>query len=189
MAGHRVLVALAVNQGDFMKGKWDDPAVPKAGWSCIEVYDSIEDDDDGDRELHRICGMCEVKPIRYIHVMTHDAWPSSIDAGCNCAGQMEGNKEAAMQREQAAKRKDRFPGHKNWRRTPDGNARLNIEGFKLTVYQKQDSTWRVVVSDRDEYEKPIWGQKIYATEYEARKAAFVALVYAKEKRKMLTSNS
>jgi hypothetical protein len=158
-----------------MSGKWDDPAVPKAGWICTEVYDSCEDGD----ELHRVCDMCEVALIRYVHVMVHDDW-EPLEAGCICAGHMECDEAAAMHRENAARRRDRFPGHKNWRRTERGNARLNVDGLRLIVY-RHGSGWRVGVADRVEDGEEIWGRRDYASEREARRAAFDAMVYAKSR--------
>lgn len=159
-----------------MKGKWDDPAVPKADWICTEVYDSCSNGED----FYRVCEMCEAAQIRYVHVMVHDDW-EPIEAGCICAGHMECSPEAAMRREQAAKRRDRFPAHKNWRRTENGNARLHIDHLRLIVYRRGD-VWRVGVIKAAEYEQDeIWGQRNYATERDARKAAFDAMQYAKSK--------
>lgn len=160
-------------------GKWKNPIVPKVGWQCVSIYDSHE----ARGEQRRVCDMCEFARVRYVHVMKHDAWPDLIEAGCNCAGQMEGDKVAAEKREKKAKSRDRFARSTNWWRTADGNAQLRIEGLLLVVFLRRNSRWSVAVNDTSDDSPPIWGNKEYDTELQARAAAFEAKQWVKEKRK------
>ena len=75
---------------------WDDPDVPKKGWVCVDVIDL--------GSPYGECGMCGREDIRYVHIMRHENH-QSIGAGCVCAGRMEGNEDAAKERENALKNK------------------------------------------------------------------------------------
>jgi hypothetical protein len=81
------------------RGKWSDPNVPKQDWICIEMIDH--------HEPAVICQMCEYQTIRYGHVMSHADYPDTLECGCICAGGMEGDEEAARERERGIKRKPR----------------------------------------------------------------------------------
>ena len=86
-----------------------------------------------------------------------------------------------------AKRKDRFSSHMNWRRTAEGNAQLKTDGLLLIVFQRRNSLWGVAVNDDGDDGPPIWGNKEYGTEREARKAAFEAKEWVKARRKQRVS--
>lgn len=79
-------------------GKWSDPDVPKRGWSCAYVRDLGPG-----KDRHKICEMCEVIHIRFVHVMRHPAG-LELEAGCICAGHMEGDLAAARARDDDRKR-------------------------------------------------------------------------------------
>jgi len=79
-------------------GKWSDPDVPKSGWSCAYVRDLGPG-----KDRHKICEMCEAIHIRFVHVMRHPAG-LELEAGCICAGHMEGNLAAARARDDDRKR-------------------------------------------------------------------------------------
>lgn len=86
---------------DRKVGKWSlERDIPKDSWICVGV------DDLG--EPNAICEMCEYKRIRNVHRMYHHATGLTLRAGCVCAGHMEGNIAAAVQRDRdmqnAAKR-------------------------------------------------------------------------------------
>lgn len=158
-----------------MTGNWKDPNVPNYGWHCTDVYDSIEDGDD----LFRVCEMCESKLIRYIHVMEHRGHPP-LEVGCVCAGKMEGDMDAAVNREAAAQRRSRFHLLKNWKKTERGNWRLHVEHVRLVVYHKGDG-WAVQVCGRNHYDAPLWFDGIYHDLKEAKRAAFDALTVARQR--------
>jgi len=149
---------------------------PKSGWECLRVYDSMEDDPGG--ELYFTCEMCTTKIIRYVHVMEHILWPEPVRSGCICAGYMEGNRERAQEREAKARREARFPDHKNWRRTANGNLRLRVAGSFLCVY-RQGARGRVWGENVDSAEAKGWGKGDHDTERDAQKAAFRLLMHLK----------
>ncbi|MBZ9994127.1 hypothetical protein [Mesorhizobium sp. BH1-1-4] len=79
-------------------GKWSDPDVPKNGWSCAYVRDLGPG-----KGRHKTCEMCEAIHIRFVHIMRHPAG-LELEAGCICAGHMEGNLAAARARDDDRKR-------------------------------------------------------------------------------------
>ena len=73
---------------------WKCGDVPHSGWTCVGVEDL--------GAPVGICAMCGYQIIRYAHHMEHPQY-RSLTAGCVCAGRMEGDVEAAKQREAAFK--------------------------------------------------------------------------------------
>lgn len=71
---------------------WKRSDVPHDGWSCVGVTDL-------GRGNYITCEMCNRQQIRYVHHMNHPEYSGTIDAGCVCAGWMEGNPEAAKERD------------------------------------------------------------------------------------------
>ena len=71
---------------------WKRSDVPHDSWRCCGVTDL-------GRGNTTLCLMCGHQHIRYVHHMRHDAYPHIIDAGCVCAGWMEGDPVAAQDRE------------------------------------------------------------------------------------------
>ena len=116
-----------------MSGKWDRPDVPKYGWVCDGIEDSLEP--------RNVCEMCESASIRYIHYMTHDDYPTTLLVGCVCAGNMEGDPEAAIVREkpyrQAARRRGNWLGLAGWRRSKSGNIYINKDGLNVVIFQRR----------------------------------------------------
>ncbi|MGN1347136.1 MAG: UvrD-helicase domain-containing protein [Eubacteriales bacterium] len=82
-----------VDEGE--ENLWKRSDVPHEGWVCEAIYDL--------GEPVGICRMCGHQIIRYVHVMRHPQYRRKIGAGCVCAGRMEGNPEAARERETAFK--------------------------------------------------------------------------------------
>ena len=112
---------------------------PLENWRCEGVIDGEEAD--------FVCELCDCKKVRYIHVMTHPDYPGELKVGCICAGIMEGNRMAAIARDEAAKRKSQRRSNfrkKKWAE-PDEN--------KWTVRYKRRSVCveRDVFRGRDFY--------------------------------------
>src|SRR5262249_43091375 len=84
------------------RGNWSRPGVPHKGWVCIDVYDVGSD-------LYT-CEMCEFAQVRFVHVMTNERWPEQLSVGCHCAGRMEEDAAAAVEREHRLKSRLRNPG-------------------------------------------------------------------------------
>jgi hypothetical protein len=129
-----------------MTGKWDRPDVPKHGWVCVGI-DDLE-------EPSAICEMCETQEIRYVHTMKHRHYPDTLDCGCICAGQMEGNIGAARERETAVRnragRKARWL-KRRWRISERGNAFIKADGYLMVVYRRGDHWgFRIQNTDTDD---------------------------------------
>ena len=107
---------------------WKRDDVPHEGWVCVDVIDL--------GEPAGICRMCGHQIIRYVHVMRHPDYPRTIGAGCVCAGRMEGNPEAAADREAAFKnrlaRRETFVQSKT-KRSRKGNEYLKYKGELVTL--------------------------------------------------------
>lgn len=142
---------------------WKRDDVPKTGWVCQGVTDL--------GGPYGICQMCGYQIIRYVHHMFHPAY-GHIDAGCICAGKMEGNIEAAKQREQEAKnkasRRESFKKRK-WKTSHNGNSYIKIKDHIVVLYQrKTDSVWKYSIDN-------VFCVEIFETKGEAKMAAFEAL--------------
>lgn len=79
-------------------GKWSDADIPKSGWSFAYLRDLGPG-----KERHKICEMCEAIHIRFVHGMRHPTG-LELEAGCVCAGHMEGDVAAARARDDDRKR-------------------------------------------------------------------------------------
>ena len=119
---------------------WDDPSVPKKGWVCVDVIDLG----------HPVgeCGMCGKEDIRYVHIMRHENH-QSIGAGCVCAGNMEGNIDAAKDRENALKNKiSRFKTFSvtDFKTSAKGNLYTKYKDTVITFMQnkKENGGWNYV---------------------------------------------
>lgn len=119
------------------------------------------------------CEMCESQTIRYVHHMEHDGYPNILQVGCVCAGHMEGDVAASKARETAmksrsAKRKRWLS--RTWRISAKGNAYLNANGYRVTVYQR-GSGWAHTVASIDG-SSVHYSRRNFTTIIEAKLAAF-----------------
>ena len=146
---------------------WKDPSVPKTGWTCVDVIDF--------GMPCEICEMCGHQIIRYGHKMTHPEYRTLI-VGCVCAGRMEGNIEAARQRENDFKnrnsRRDTFFKRK-WKTSQKGNQYLKINNHVIVLYQMKTKEgkcygWQYSIDS-------VFCKSKYKTREAAVNAAFVAL--------------
>ena len=139
---------------------WDDPNVPKKGWVCVDVIDLGQPVGE--------CGMCGKEDIRYVHIMRHENH-QSIGAGCVCAGKMEGNTEAAKERENALKNKiNRFRTFSvtDFKTSAKGNLYTKYKDTVITFMQnkKENGGWNYVESGEF--------SSYFKTLDEAKRAAF-----------------
>ncbi len=108
---------------------WRRDDVPHSGWICTGFTDL--------GAPVGVCEMCGHQIIRYAHHMVHPQY-RPIVAGCYCAGRMEGNVEAARERERDLKnrlaRQESFL-KREWRRSKNGNQYLRIRGHVLVLYK------------------------------------------------------
>jgi len=147
------------------RGKWSQTGVPHKGWTCIDIEDLGAPD--------VVCEMCESQEIRYVHHMSHESYPESLQVGCVCAGHMEENLAAAKGREtsmksRAGKRKRWVSRH--WKRSAKGNHWLEADGYRVTVYRKASGWGVTIAAVGGSLEKH--SQRFYATEHQAMLAAF-----------------
>lgn len=114
---------------------------PLSGWTCVRVDDTGDYDEEPDSE----CELCGCKHVRYLHVMDHPLYFEPISVGCICAGIMEGDELAAIERDRKmknrSKRRDAFLQHTwnhrrdTWYRTYHGKRiRIWLTGGKYVVY-------------------------------------------------------
>lgn len=107
---------------------WKRDDVPHEGWVCTGIIDL--------GEPVGVCRMCGHQIIRYVHIMKHPDYHRTIGAGCVCAGRMEGNPEAARERENAFKnrqsRRETFI-HSALKKSRNGNEYLKHKGEVVTV--------------------------------------------------------
>jgi hypothetical protein len=111
-------------------GKWAQPSVPHGGWTCIDI--------DQNPNL-QICEMCEVMSIRYVHYMTHPDYPDTLEVGCVCAENMEGDYVSPRRREAEFKRRQARRCRWltcEWRVSSRGNEYINADGFNVVVYPR-----------------------------------------------------
>ncbi len=124
--------------GHTTAGLWNHPGVPHRNWACVDVFDRGEDN-------LELCEMCEFAMVRYVHVMSHLEYPSTINAGCVCAEWMEDNYVDPKLREREVrnrtKRRERFV-RRDWRISRNGNEYLRHEGAIITIFAQQGA-WNV----------------------------------------------
>ena len=142
---------------------WKRDDVPKTGWICKGVTDL--------GGPYGVCQMSGYQIIRYVHHMVHPEY-GRIDAGCVCAGKMEGNIEAAKEREQEAKnkasRRENFKKRK-WKTSRNGNSYIKVKDHIVVLYKrKTDNVWKCSVDN-------VFCVEIFETKEEAQMAAFEAL--------------
>lgn len=159
-------------------GKWTHDDVPKSGWVCAHIFVIGKDDP------LQVCEMCETQSIRFVHVMEHPDFPEALEAGCICAGHMEDDVEGARSREQEMQatlaRRARWL-KRGWRTSYKGNHFVNThDGFMVVVF-RQGKHWGGVVKDKQTGHEQR-SRRQYATEDDAKLAAFDALVMLLDRR-------
>lgn len=147
------------------RGKWSQEGVPHKGWTCDDVEDL------GAPDL--VCEMCESQRIRYVHYMFHEEYPDQLKVGCVCAGHMEENLAAARSREDSMKsragKRKRWVSRR-WKLSFKGNHWLEADGYRVTVYPKDNGWGATIASVGGVYEKH--SQRFYDSEHKAMLAAF-----------------
>lgn len=124
-------------------GKWGLPDFPKHGWECVGIEEL-----DG---LDEICQMCEVKEIRFVHIMEHPDG-LSLGAGCVCAGKMEGSPTASSRRERlhrnCSKRLANWMDH-TWKEHPSGTLTRTKHGCRCVLIPRNRGMWDGLVVHPD----------------------------------------
>ena len=160
--------AAAVDEAIDGSPLWDDPRVPKRGWTCEDVDDLGAD---GPGYDPGVCQMCHNESLRFIHHMIHRDYPVTVEAGCICAGHMADGYDGHA-REQilkgVAERRKRWLG-RNWRVSRNGNEYLNLNGYRFGVCPRGNGwNWWIIRPHR-------FGDG-YKTRHEAKMALFEHLI-------------
>jgi hypothetical protein len=156
------------------RGKWSQAGVPHRGWVCLDVIDL------GEPEAN--CEMCESAVIRYVHQMHHDDYPDDLAVGCICAEHMSGDYVLPREREkvlrQRARRRQTW-ADRQWAVSRKGNSYLKTDGYVLTVFP-QGEGWRISVTATGDGAAPVYGKRVYGSQWEAQQGALVALEWARD---------
>jgi len=117
--------------------------------------------------------MCESQKIRYIHYMEHPDVAGVLACGCVCAGNMEGNISAARERDSLmisrASKRSRWL-YRKWRESQKGNEWIEVDGYRVTVFQRAGRWNGVVSSDSENFKQ--FSRRAYPTSSAAKLAAF-----------------
>lgn len=110
------------------------------GWQCLGVTD-----------LGSPCGVCEAcgrQIIRYVHHMHNALDGRTLDAGCVCAGRLEGNIDGARLREREFKRAGgRYSQQEPW----NGVYGAPMRSHRITLYRCEGKEgWWYSVDDDDD---------------------------------------
>lgn len=158
-------------------GKWQLRGFPHSGFTCIAHIDL--------ENFRETCEMCEVAEVRYVHVMSHPV-VGLLRCGCICAGWIEGNSEAAVQRDRKAinraTRKANWLDRK-WRVSKNGNKFLNTDGYNICVFFNRGSgSWAGSIQKRTPGARAYFSKRYYTTPDEAAMGTFDALMFLLEKK-------
>lgn len=164
-----------MKQEHTSRGKWSQPGVPHKGWTCIGSEDL--------EEPSQICEMCESVEIRYVHQMEHPEYPAILSVGCVCAEHMEGDYAGPREREATLRKASRRRSNwqkRTWNFSQGGTYYLNTDGFNLQVYAVSGRSpgWMIAVVNRSSLQRRR-GRKSYKSADEAKRAAFDALLWAR----------
>ncbi len=120
------------------RGLWSDPSVPKSGW----IWQHTEDLGTSEHT----CEMCLNEAVRYVHHLHHPAIARTLLVGCVCAGHLQGDVQAAHDREAPlrarAKRRQTWAKH-GWLLVEDRYVkRSNI--FTVEAYERPQPHFRII---------------------------------------------
>lgn len=110
---------------------------PLEGWYCDHTVD-VKGDDDSDEDDEgaglATCELCGCERVRYLHVMANPDYFEEVNVGCICAGVMQGDIPAAVERDREmrnrAGRKRSFLKRK-WRQDKCGMKYKRCGGEKV----------------------------------------------------------
>lgn len=160
--------------GGGSSGKWLDKTTPKKKWFCYAVRDL--------GEVAATCEMCERERIRYVHTVSHTQYHEELEVGCICAGHLTGDsalsKERQSKLEQRLKRRENFPGLRNWKVSKNGNPYIVFRrGGKDYWVVITRPSWRpedysAMIEDKSRGGKKEFINKFYKSKEAAQLAAF-----------------
>lgn len=152
---------------------------PLDGWFCDHIYDVFAKNEDSN---YTICDLCGCNKVRFIHVMAHSSYHSTLEVGCICAGIMEGDMNAAKSREKNLKnemlRRERF-FDRDWKRASTGSYYLKQKGEYIFINPSRHTPNRYGVRIND---KSVWLYKGKAID-SFKKATYAAFDLLKCKKR------
>lgn len=182
--------------------------VVRRGWSCIGVEDEGHYDCShsrpGGRQRQRtfaevvaepqaspetgvtyrhmtVCEMCERESLRYVHIMTHPEFARPLYCGCECAGHMEDDLEAARSRGARAKALTRRINaakcrakNASWHMRPNGQRFADVGRYKLGVLPKGNGFRGACRHIPTSFE--LHGSRTISTAAEAKTAAIALMI-------------
>jgi hypothetical protein len=161
---------------DRSAGFWRDLAFPKSGWHCNTMEDGGRDG--------RICGMCGVAEVQWLHLMAHEERPGLLAVGLDCAQDLGGDFDRARRRMTAFSFERRVRAawwKQEWELSKDGNYFTNARGFNFSTFKFGDGRFGLRVRREntvdDRYKKD--GEEMFATVKEAMNAGPNAMFYAR----------
>ena len=164
-------------------GKWADPNIPKTDWVLRKFTDLNFQPSALRTDVAGICEMCEIRHIRYEHLMAHDQWPVPIRAGKICAGRMSGDLDGAARREREARnraqRVEKWPDRVGWKVSSKGTHYIVVENILVVVYQDSDESWPIRVKCRYS-ERETKGKKQFDNLQTALLTSYDAFEYARD---------
>lgn len=183
---HTVLTGGMKEMPPTAPNRWKDPSFPKSGWVCVEMYDDLDGEvarGDADlTDLRKVCEVCGQKLIRYVHVLAHDDYGGTIEAGCVCAGRLEMDVDRAKAREKEFLSRKTFATRKGWapcKRFDDDAYSIKVDGHKIIVFHKGGRLWKVEALPFGDWRRAVLGRQAFQSEQDAKAAAFDALNYLK----------
>jgi hypothetical protein len=163
---------------DIQRGKWIEPAFPKSGWYCSSMADAGRDG--------RICEMCGVAEVQWLHMMAHGERPGLLAVGLDCAQDLGRDFERARRRGIAFSFECRVRAawqKQEWELSKDGNYYTNARGYNFSTFLFGDGRFGLrvrlkhTVDDKDKID----GTNKYATLQDAMKAWPDALFHARSR--------
>jgi len=115
--------------------------------------------------------------------MQHASYPEILEVGCVCAGHMEENLTRAREREDALKkvitRRRRWPDLKSWKVSSSGDLTINKQGYRVTIFQKDDHWSGMIVDERTHFK--VFARRKYTSERAAKLGAFDGIIWLQGK--------
>ncbi len=153
---------------------WKTPGFPHRGWDCVDVIDLNPEELPSDGVEYATCEACGQYPVRFVHVLVHDAWEDQVEVGCVCAEKLTGDYVNPKRHEAELKKRSATRQRwlkRKWKTSPKGNPWLKVEGRLITVFPSRFSAGYCYVIDGN------FSRKTYPTPRAAMMASYEGFDY------------
>lgn len=145
------------------------PGCPQANWSWLRCTD-LKEDEGRDFEDYEDCEFCGHESIRFVHELEHPDWPEVIRVGRICAEHYTTTSGAQIKKAEnivrnRSQRRQRFPNHRSWKLSQNGNSYIDYLGFHVLVVRRGVSAYALKIGKN-------WGTFTYKSDKEAKLKAF-----------------